>query len=684
MDPAEMDFVMHHHQPSERPVTSSIDQAARSPCPALRAAVEQGHLPRIFPPNGGPPHYDPFHSNSSSSSSNNNNTGNNGNTWRADSHHYPHNSNPYHHGWRQPVPVSQTRPMPQSPYSYPDPFATTSGYPHQDQGSQHLFPMMNPPENQNTQGPLPSFNYGANLPSMMSSNTAHFHHGRNGSQSSDMPSRTGSLPPLNANPHQFLPTASTHPSRAPIYIETSTPLPLPQRDPMGISDQFNPLQAGPFPPQGTSTSNSRHRAEPDPRAVSADGGGIFHSASRSPPPPQPAASQSVNDPPPSQESPSEERRRGAIRTRRATPVIPRLPPSSAPGSESSSDEDGDAAERSLHGYGFLELIGTGFGLPEDRVRAQQLLRGTMSGKRVASKSAIASLQSVKIADLPQGDRVCVICYNDYGVQNPEGINEAPLRLPRCKHVFGDHCIKKWFEEHDTCPYCRDKVPSEPQGMRFGQQRSHQVMQYLQQQHAQMQAMRRYQAQNRESNPAGSSDNHARSGRSAAHHSVLADLYAHGTPDRLAPWAAYPPLAERRSPSNETENTRRRPRARVGGPRSSPSTRSFGGFAGSVPNGSPQNAQPLGTNTHNGRHPATLPVPSNGPGFEIYLPSLSMVSQLGTQPEQFQNPLAGVHSATAVDNFRGTVPPMAPTMAGPEVDMTSPDQSPHRTSPHRGL
>ena len=54
----------------------------------------------------------------------------------------------------------------------------------------------------------------------------------------------------------------------------------------------------------------------------------------------------------------------------------------------------------------------------------------------------------------------MICYNEFGVENPEGINEAPLRLPNCKHVFGDHCIKKWFEESDSCPYCRDKVPSE--------------------------------------------------------------------------------------------------------------------------------------------------------------------------------------------------------------------------------
>ena len=33
-------------------------------------------------------------------------------------------------------------------------------------------------------------------------------------------------------------------------------------------------------------------------------------------------------------------------------------------------------------------------------------------------------------------------------------------MPKCKHVFGDKCIKKWFEENDSCPYCRDKLPSE--------------------------------------------------------------------------------------------------------------------------------------------------------------------------------------------------------------------------------
>ncbi|TQN74813.1 E3 ubiquitin-protein ligase RDUF2, partial [Colletotrichum shisoi] len=97
----------------------------------------------------------------------------------------------------------------------------------------------------------------------------------------------------------------------------------------------------------------------------------------------------------------------------------------------------------------------------DPVRAAQFLRGSVTTKYVASPSAILSLQSVPISDLPESERTCVICYNEFGVETPEGVKEAPLRLPKCKHVFGDHCIKKWLEESDSCPYCRDKVPNEP-------------------------------------------------------------------------------------------------------------------------------------------------------------------------------------------------------------------------------
>jgi hypothetical protein len=56
---------------------------------------------------------------------------------------------------------------------------------------------------------------------------------------------------------------------------------------------------------------------------------------------------------------------------------------------------------------------------------------------------------------------CIICYNDFGTETPDGHTETPIRLPKCHHVFGDYCIKQWFKDSDSCPYCRCKVPSEP-------------------------------------------------------------------------------------------------------------------------------------------------------------------------------------------------------------------------------
>lgn len=110
-------------------------------------------------------------------------------------------------------------------------------------------------------------------------------------------------------------------------------------------------------------------------------------------------------------------------------------------------------------------------------RSMQLLRGSINSKSVASKAALQSLQAVKLQDLAESERcrstskicnalmlivkACVICYNEYETRSPEGICEMPVRLPKCKHVFGNHCIRKWFQDSDSCPYCRDKLHSEP-------------------------------------------------------------------------------------------------------------------------------------------------------------------------------------------------------------------------------
>jgi hypothetical protein len=126
-------------------------------------------------------------------------------------------------------------------------------------------------------------------------------------------------------------------------------------------------------------------------------------------------------------------------------------------------EDDDGGPFAIAEYGHQSPGGTYSSeeTEEMMIRHMQLARGSVSTKMVASKLTLRSLQSVKLEELPEADLSCVICYNEYGVETPEGINEAPLRLPKCGHVFGDHCIKKWFEDSDSCPYCRDKLHSEP-------------------------------------------------------------------------------------------------------------------------------------------------------------------------------------------------------------------------------
>ncbi len=62
---------------------------------------------------------------------------------------------------------------------------------------------------------------------------------------------------------------------------------------------------------------------------------------------------------------------------------------------------------------------------------------------------------------------CIICYNEFGLKNPDGFIENPVRLPKCKHVFGDRCLKQWLQDSDSCPYCRDKLPSEPKRSHSG-------------------------------------------------------------------------------------------------------------------------------------------------------------------------------------------------------------------------
>ena len=118
----------------------------------------------------------------------------------------------------------------------------------------------------------------------------------------------------------------------------------------------------------------------------------------------------------------------------------------------------------------------------ERVRAARRAAAA-AVKFVASPSALAALEKVDLGSLIGDDRSkfcrgyciilelmqsdCIICYNEFGVKNPDGFIECPVRLPKCKHVFGDRCLKQWLQDSDSCPYCRDKLPSEPKRSQSG-------------------------------------------------------------------------------------------------------------------------------------------------------------------------------------------------------------------------
>ncbi|ORY66460.1 uncharacterized protein BCR38DRAFT_180712 [Pseudomassariella vexata] len=434
MDPAAMDFVMHSSSPDRAGLTPmDIDQQQQqqqqqpqsfsSPCPGSHTAEPSRH-PGMHPGprgGGGTYAYDPVHASSPGAS-----------WWPPQYHH--HNNNP-HQSWQHPTlaPYPRSGPNFYSP-SYPPITGPGPGLPQSNPGSQPHYPPMNGQENYNPHAHahlhMPSYYPGPmmpNLPRIGGPPPTQSQSGFFGGAGDSHAGRAGGLPSLSSNPAPRQTTSMPQPRSLNRHSVHNVEPPSPTRqEPRGHSGgrtiEGEHAQLALRPTLGTPSSTF---AAPEfmPRRESS------------------AAAL------------------GRSRT-------------AASSSEPSSDEEADPNDpeavtmRRMIEAGLLPPSLTG---PEETIRQQQLLRGSLPTRRVASRSAISSLQSVTIQDLPESERTCIICYNEFGIENPEGINEAPLRLPRCKHVFGDHCIKKWFEESDSCPYCRDKVPSEPQ---FRQQRHH--------------------------------------------------------------------------------------------------------------------------------------------------------------------------------------------------------------------
>ncbi|KAI0405000.1 hypothetical protein F4802DRAFT_210133 [Xylaria palmicola] len=449
MEPSGMDFRVHHqpshHHPHYHQGNGSTS-AATARCPALRAAAEQSNrqLPTISPALGSA-QYDPVHAS-------------NRNVWQSRSPQqwqpamippftqnlFPREAN------IQGTYVNPTQPS--QPMQLHQPFGSlppVSNVPNFAEPYSPHIPSLH--QMRPTMHPSPGHPF-AQPPYNMSEGFASS--SSNQSSTNQRPSALMNRTNTNqASMHSAPPFQIAASRSAANLIQTGQTTPYP-------NENGGPIQQPPFHYLGSLTQQTNpqppSRQTPEPIPQPAGLGGEDNSRQDSPSPPAPAANvpQQFNTRIP---NPVDIRRVSSTAMGRARRSFTRLPAASPDwlGGNGVLVRRGDS-DLVEYVETFPHAIADGEGPMSSR-----FLRGNACGKRVASRKAIASLQSVDIADLPESERSCVICYNDFGVENPEGINEAPLRLPKCKHIFGDHCIKKWFQEADSCPYCRDKVHSEP-------------------------------------------------------------------------------------------------------------------------------------------------------------------------------------------------------------------------------
>lgn len=74
---------------------------------------------------------------------------------------------------------------------------------------------------------------------------------------------------------------------------------------------------------------------------------------------------------------------------------------------------------------------------------------------------LENLKLVNIANLSDsttGNVTCGICLGDLADDATSGESERAVHL-HSSHFYGEECIRRWLQENDSCPHCREKVHS---------------------------------------------------------------------------------------------------------------------------------------------------------------------------------------------------------------------------------
>ncbi|XP_077236259.1 E3 ubiquitin-protein ligase RING1-like [Tasmannia lanceolata] len=114
-------------------------------------------------------------------------------------------------------------------------------------------------------------------------------------------------------------------------------------------------------------------------------------------------------------------------------------------SESESDPD-DNFELQI-GSPYIDRLIQHLADPDD----DQAVRGSTP----ASKSAVNSIPTVKITSsfLASDSLLCAVCKDEFVV------DVEAKQLP-CKHIYHFDCILPWLSQHNSCPVCRFRLPTD--------------------------------------------------------------------------------------------------------------------------------------------------------------------------------------------------------------------------------
>ncbi|CAG9762627.1 unnamed protein product [Ceutorhynchus assimilis] len=99
--------------------------------------------------------------------------------------------------------------------------------------------------------------------------------------------------------------------------------------------------------------------------------------------------------------------------------------------------------------------------PNDYLHLIRLLRDyrmfdelrSLNGERLAPPASKAAVEALSNESITQTGLQCPVCLKEYCK------GETVKKMP-CKHTFHPECILPWLSKTNSCPLCRDELPTD--------------------------------------------------------------------------------------------------------------------------------------------------------------------------------------------------------------------------------